>query len=286
MTPIDAAMTQVQADTALANKTRGDFAPLITDGMQAGCNAQNGNNVTIQALTALANAGVRTFVVGFGSSVSVASLYSFAQAGGAVNPAGPHQLNDAADQASLEGALGAIAQATLSCVLQPSQPPPNGDSSSIFVYFDKMPPPVTRDPTRQNGWDYDPVANTVTFYGAACDALKRGTVSAADSNPFAVTLYVRRWTGSSWDALGDGQIVGERAYHTALVAPDGTAPFVSGGPLTLTLQVWNGTAWADRCRSDHFPVSTVFAVGHDERPVVALYDNVVYSEKLLAIRLK
>jgi hypothetical protein len=26
-----------------------------------------------------------------------------------------------------------------------SQPPPNGDESLIFVYFDKTPPPVPRD---------------------------------------------------------------------------------------------------------------------------------------------
>ena len=70
------------------------------------------------------------------------------------------------------------------------------------------------------------------------------------------------------------------------VAPRGTAPFVSGGPTALTVQFWDGTAWADRCRSDQFPVSTVLAVGHDERPVVALFDNLVYSEKLLVIRLK
>jgi hypothetical protein len=180
VTPIDAAMTQAQTDPALTDKTRGDFALLITDGMQAGCNVQNGNMVTIQAITALLMGGASTFVVGFGAAASVASLDSFAQAGGEVNPAGPHKFYDAADQTSLDGALAAIARASLSCVLRLSQSPPNGDASLIYVYFDKKPPPVPRDPSHNSGWDYDAKANAVSFYGASCDALKQGKVSGAE----------------------------------------------------------------------------------------------------------
>jgi hypothetical protein len=180
VTPIDAAMTQAAMDPALADVTRGDFTLLITDGQQAGCNVSGGNQLTTQAIATLLGKGARTFVVGFGSSVSVASLDSFAQAGGEANPNGPHKFYDASDQPSLDAALATIAQATLSCVLQLSQTPPNGDPNIVFVYFDKTPPPVSRDTAHQNGWDYDPKANAVIFFGAACAALKQGAVKSAE----------------------------------------------------------------------------------------------------------
>jgi hypothetical protein len=177
VTPIDTAVAEAATDPALADASRGDYVLLITDGQQAGCNAQNGNAATISEIKALYGRGVRTFVVGFGSSVSVASLDAFAQAGGAENASGPHKFYDAADQASLDAALSAIAQASLTCTLQLSSPPPNGDTSLIFVYFDKKPPPVPKDGTHKDGWDYDGATQRVTFYGAACDQLKTGQVT-------------------------------------------------------------------------------------------------------------
>jgi hypothetical protein len=180
VTPIDTAMTEAATDPALGDTSRSDFALLITDGEQAGCNAKNGNATTINEITTLHSRGVRTFVVGFGSSVSTASLDAFAQAGGAVNPSGPHKFYDASDLASLDAALSAIGQASLTCTLQLSGPPPNGDASLIFVYIDKTPPPVPRDPAHKNGWDYDAATEQVTFYGAACDELKSGNATSAE----------------------------------------------------------------------------------------------------------
>ncbi len=124
--------------------------------------------------------GVHTFVVGFGASVSAKSLNAFATAGGVPNLAGPDAFYDAADQPSLDAALTAIAQAALSCTLQLSATPPNGDANLIFAYLDKTPPPVARDTTHTNGWDYDPGTNTVTFYGATCDELRSGQITDAE----------------------------------------------------------------------------------------------------------
>jgi hypothetical protein len=180
VTPIDAAMTEAAADLALADPMRGDFVLLITDGKQAGCNAANGDAVTLAAISGLASKGVRTFVVGFGAAVSTTSLDAFARAGGVPNAGGPNAFYDAADAASLDGALASIAQSTLSCTLQLSSGPPNDDPNLIFVYFDKMPPLVSRDTTHQDGWDYDPSSRTLTFHGTACERLKSGQVKDAE----------------------------------------------------------------------------------------------------------
>jgi hypothetical protein len=180
VTPIDTAVAEAATDPALADASRGNYVLLITDGQQAGCNAQNGNAATIDQIKTLYGRGVRTFVVGFGSAVSTTSLDDFAQAGGAENPNGPHKFYDAADQASLDAALSAIAQASLACTLQLSAPPPNGDPSLVYVYFNRSPPPVPRDSSHKDGWDYDGATNRVNFYGAACNQLKTGQAKSVE----------------------------------------------------------------------------------------------------------
>lgn len=177
VTPIDSAMQRAETEPSFNDATRVSYALLITDGMQAGCRAGGGDPATLQALTAMFNKGVHTFVVGFGAAVSVTSLDSFAIAGGEVNPAGPHKFYQAQDAASLQVVLSSIATHALSCTLALSQAPPNGDVSRIFVYFDKTPPPIARDPNHVDGWDYDPMKNEVQFFGPTCDKLKTRAVT-------------------------------------------------------------------------------------------------------------
>jgi hypothetical protein len=175
VTNIDTAMAQAAAEPALADKARASSVVLITDGGQAGCTAGGGDTGTIAAIEALAARGVGTFVVGFGASVKTSSLDAFAAAGGRVNPAGPHKYYDAQSTASLDAALAAIGKAaTLSCDLALAAGPPNDDASLIYVYLDRSPPPLPRDTSHTNGWDYDPATKTVHLYGAACDKLKSG----------------------------------------------------------------------------------------------------------------
>lgn len=178
VTNIDTAMIRAATDPGFNDMTRASYAMLLTDGMQAGCNLGGGDNGTVQAITDLFNKGVHTFVVGFGSGVSVTSLNSFAQAGGEVNAAGPNKFYQANDQASLDAVFNTIATHALSCTLNLSAPPPNGDPSLIFVYLNKTPPPLPRDTTHQNGWDYDSVKNAVIFYGVPCTQLKSGMVTS------------------------------------------------------------------------------------------------------------
>jgi hypothetical protein len=180
VTNIDTAMQQALTEPAFADKTRASFAVLITDGMQAGCGTvAAGNAATLAAITQLSQKGVGTFVIGFGAAVDTAALDSFAVAGGHPATAGAHKYYQADDQATLDTILGSLASSTLGCDLQLASPPPGGDPNLIYVYFNKTPPPVPRDTSHKNGWDFDPNGNVLHFYGAACDQLKTGKVQDA-----------------------------------------------------------------------------------------------------------
>ncbi len=180
VTNIDSAMVQAVTEPAFADAARGRYVLLVTDGEQSGCTAGGGNPGTLQAITDLHTKGVTTFVVAFGSMVDTVALNSFAVAGGQPNQTPPNKYYQADDQASLDAVLAGIVKSIpLGCDLKLAGPPPGGDPSLIFVYFNKTPPPVKRDTSHVNGWDYDPTHNLVHFYGGACDQLTTGTVKDA-----------------------------------------------------------------------------------------------------------
>jgi hypothetical protein len=168
VTNIDTAMEQAAGAPELLDTTRDNYVALITDGEQSGCNDAGGDNGTLGIITDLFAGGVPTFVIGFGSGIDPTQMDAFAVAGGVPN-AGPSYY-DAADQASLEAVLEAIATQAISCTFQLDSVPPNPDQ--IFVFFDGV--AVPEDPTMMNGWLYDPVNNQIIFYGEACDHLKSG----------------------------------------------------------------------------------------------------------------
>jgi hypothetical protein len=177
VTNIDTAMLQATTDPGFADPDRDSYALLLTDGQQSSdCNAAGGDAGTTQIVSDLLASGVPTFVLGFGDEVDPQSLNAFATAGG-VPAMGANAYYDASDQASLDAALAAIANATLSCSFALDMPPAN--SAEIFVYFDNV-QKVPNDPTGVEGWSYDPANNTITFHGMACEALKSGTVSDVD----------------------------------------------------------------------------------------------------------
>jgi hypothetical protein len=178
VTNIDTAMQQAATEPAFNDKTRDSYALLLTDGKQAGCNLAGGDTGTTTIITNLyQNKKVPTFVVGFGSEVDPAQLNIFAQAGGVPTGNPTTKFYKAEDQTSLDAALATIASKTMSCSFKLNQTPP--DPTKIYVYFDKV-KSVPRDPNHQNGWDYDPNTNTVTFYGQACTDIKNGTVKKID----------------------------------------------------------------------------------------------------------
>jgi hypothetical protein len=179
VTNIDTAVLQGAAEPALAATDRGSYLLLVTDGKQSGCSLGGGDAGTLAAITDLqTNKLVSTFVVGFGSGVDVAQMNAFADAGGVPSGDPTTHFYKAEDQASLDTALAVIAAKTLSCTYALATVPP--DPAKIYVFFDKDPAGVPRDPSHVGGWDYDATHNQVTFYGASCAELKSGQVTDLD----------------------------------------------------------------------------------------------------------
>jgi hypothetical protein len=126
---------------------------------------------TIDAVSAIAAAGIPTYVIGVpGSAPYAALLDQLATAGGTARASEPLYFRvDSSDEAAFQAALSQIAaKITATCTLALSQPPP--DPTHVNVYFDDQPIPA--DPT--NGWTLS--GSTITLVGAACDEVMNGTV--------------------------------------------------------------------------------------------------------------
>ncbi len=177
VTNIDSAMAQAATETALDDPARKSFVMLITDGMQAGCSVDGGDNGTEQIISNLNTMrDVKTFVVGFGGATDQAQMDMFAVNGGTALPQSPryYQADNAAE---LEMALGTIADLVIGCDFVLTNPPAN--LQELFAFFNNL-IAVPRDPTHMNGWDYDPATMTLTFYGSYCAQLSSGQVTDVD----------------------------------------------------------------------------------------------------------
>ena len=156
-------------EPSLQDPARTNAVLLLTDGGESGecTGAINGPggaaNLLAQAVP------VQTFAVGMGGA-SLAQLEQIAMAGGTGQPYFADQPAD------LQMALAAIAASVASCTFQLDEVPP--DAKEIYVFFDDDPAGVPVDPA--NGWTYDPATNTITFHGAACQAIQDGTVVEID----------------------------------------------------------------------------------------------------------
>ncbi len=178
VTNIDTAVLQGSTEPSFNDMGRDSYMVLITDGMQSsGCGGNAADPKTIQYLTDLYQKGVPTFVIGFALGTDTGNMDQFAEAGGVPNMSGSNKFYDAADQASLDAVLDAIAKQTLGCSFTLDKTPPNVDE--IYVFFDNA-NKVPRDPAHTSGWDYDAATNQVTFYGQYCDDLKNNVVKDVD----------------------------------------------------------------------------------------------------------
>ncbi len=135
---------------------------------------------TVDAVQALANEGIHTFVLGFGGMMGLdpAVLNDSAIAGLEPKPNGPPHFYHADDAATLQAALDTIAGGIIipSCSFELTSQPPVPDD--VAVYFDGT--AVPRNPSHVNGWDYHPDSSTITFFGSYCDQLTSGQVSEVD----------------------------------------------------------------------------------------------------------
>ncbi len=130
---------------------------------------------SVDAVSKLAAAGVRVYVVGIpGSETYGTVLDQMALASGAPQIAPPF-YSKVEDYASLTGTLGAIAALSVSCEFELAVPPP--DPSLVNVYLDND--VLLQDLT--DGWVWKAATaqapkQTIELRGAACQRLKIGRV--------------------------------------------------------------------------------------------------------------
>ncbi len=169
-TTLQAALTHYNG---LAENPAGRYVLLATDGLP---NCAPGNNEgetvdqSVAAVTALAGAGIPTYVLGFGSigNNNPEVLRRMAEAGGTGNfhPAGSlDELQDALEQ--IVGEL-IVPPCTFELTAAPE------DLDRVEVLFDDQ--VIELDRARENGWDYDDTANSMTFYGSSCSLLQSGDI--------------------------------------------------------------------------------------------------------------
>ncbi len=156
----------------------GRFALLATDG-QPNCGATEDSDMgpdTLAEVQKLAAAGTKVFILGFGDIVAgnPGLLNQLAEAGGVPNPKPPFKFYAATNQTELQSALYAIAggivppPCTYALTAKPEDP------ESVTVTFDGVPVPRSKSSTA--GWNYTSSGAEITFFGAACDQLRAGSV--------------------------------------------------------------------------------------------------------------
>jgi hypothetical protein len=159
-TPIGGALHLAAMHPGLMDPNRANFVMLVTDGKE------NCGGNPVNETKALAMAGIKTFVVGFGGDVDATMLTNMAVNGGTARNTMPRYYQ-ADDPASLTAAFASIAQGAIGCDYKLQSTPP--DPSKIFVYVNGQ--QIPRDPNRHVGWEYTSATDRITLYGTVCDAV-------------------------------------------------------------------------------------------------------------------
>jgi len=130
---------------------------------------------TVAAVAALAAAGVKTYVLGFGGSFYDGVLNDAALAGGVPRAGGPPHYYAANNAAELDAVLQTISGGIIvpSCSYALASTPPDPDN--VAVTADSV--PVPRSTAHTNGWDYYPDMNTITFFGSYCTDIQSGAIT-------------------------------------------------------------------------------------------------------------
>jgi hypothetical protein len=124
---------------------------------------------SVDAVAALAAAGIQVFVIGIPGSESAADvLNAMAIAGGAPQPTAPYYYQ-VTDVGKLETVFGDIASLVVSCEFEVQDPPQQQGMTNVYLDQEVLP---YLDP---NGWRWKPT-NIVELLGTACERLKSGLV--------------------------------------------------------------------------------------------------------------
>jgi hypothetical protein len=125
---------------------------------------------TVNAITALAKAGVKAYIIGIPGSQPYGSLLQqMAFAGGAPMASTPYYY-DVQDLTTLAGILKDIVGAEISCDITIADPPTTTGNTN--VYLDKQ--LIYNSAT--NGWTWS-ATNVITLNGKACTELRSGEVA-------------------------------------------------------------------------------------------------------------
>ena len=155
----------------------GRYVLFATDG-EPNCStvAATAATATVSAVQALANAGIKTYVLGFGGGfVDESVLNNSALAGQVPRPGGPPHYYAANSPAQLNMVLQQIAGGIIvpSCSYALASLPPNPNDVTVTLDGQVVP----RSTMHTNGWDYYPDMMTITFFGTYCQQIQSGAVA-------------------------------------------------------------------------------------------------------------
>jgi len=130
---------------------------------------------TVAAVGALFAAGIKTYVLGFGTFGLPAGVLNDAAVAGGVPKPGATKFYEANNSAELDLALQAIAGGVIvpSCTFQLQSAPP--DPNNVTITINGM--VVPRSSQHTDGWDYYPDPMTITFFGSWCNTIKSGATT-------------------------------------------------------------------------------------------------------------
>ncbi|MEZ4400986.1 MAG: vWA domain-containing protein [Kofleriaceae bacterium] len=170
---LEAALTHYQG---IPVNPAGRYVLFATDG-EPNCDVDDATAAahTVTAVTALAQAGIKTFVLGFGGAFATGTVLEDAALAGEVpRPGGPPHYYAANSASELDAALQAISGGIIvpSCSYQLATLPPVPDDVTVTLNG----VPVPRSTMHTNGWDYHPDAMTITFFGSYCQQITSGAV--------------------------------------------------------------------------------------------------------------
>ncbi len=165
-------------DQTIPTNPAGRYVLFATDGLpncQGGDPEAASDAATVQAVTDLYNAGIPTYVLGFGTFGLPTGVLNQAAIAGGKAKSGTTKFYEANNANDLAMALQAIAGGIIvpSCSFQLASVPP--DPMNVTVTINGM--TVPRSLSHTNGWDYYPDAMTITFFGSYCSQIMMGSTT-------------------------------------------------------------------------------------------------------------